>query len=425
MRHLISIFFLLCFSFFVTMAQDDDIADFPYELSDVQELDELIEGNIRLSRLSPNGNLIGYEGDNGLCVYNFTTEENTCFPFPQENSEGEFIQYPRISNFSWSQDSTQIAIMTPALLFFIDADIWVLNIETGDYTNFTDDGYEGSLPLGEEDSEGLFVDILPTWSSTGDLYFFRYADFPIETMTTKLYRIPSDEQEPELVADYTSQVEASLTFYDIATVTTFDGNASISPDGTQMAVFYRDIGLENHAIWIINLEDGSVQEVIDISRSYDIGLPDWSEVTGDLQTIGIGWIDNISVVFSTVSMDFSTMPFWMIYSVDIPNNDIQAVFDYSDVSSLSELMEIDNAYHYPNFAVAVPNSSYLLFTENPSLAPTGISVIPVAGEDVTRVYEFEENNFIRALFASIGSDGQTVRALLEGVVYTFTVIDSE
>lgn len=428
MRRLISTIFVLCFSFFVTTAQDEDIADFPFELSDVQQLDDLIDarGRTNLSLLSPDGNLIVYEGDNNLCIYDFTTEENTCFPFIQVNSEGEPIHFPPISNLSWSMDNTQIALTPPALQFLVDSDIWVLNVETGDYTNFTDDGYEGTLPFQEDDTSNPFIDLLPTWSPSGDLYFFRYTDFPIDTITTKLYRIAPNEQEAVLVADYSSEVDRPFAFYDNPNMATFDGSASISPDGTQMAVFYRDIDFQNDSIWVINLEDGSLQETILLSRTHEIGLPEWGTIRNALQTVGMSWVDSSNLVFTTLSATFDN-PFWMIYHVDISTNDIQAVFDYSNIPSASDFLANDSPYDNPTFVVSVPDSPYLLFTESPSFSPIGVSTVSVMGGESTRLYEFEQDDYrqVRTVFSSVGRDEQTLRVILAGVVYTFADNDSQ
>lgn len=421
------VFIVLClFATSMTFAQDND-QDFPLELVDVQALVDIVQtstGDLRSAVMSSDGYSLAYTSNIALCVYEFESEGETCFPFPEENENSESIRFYEPTTLQWSPDSTQIAMSPPALQFFVDADMWILNVETGEYTNYSDDNYEGSIPLNDEDAVVPPLDLVPTWSHNGDLYFFRYENITNDDIITQLYRIPSGADEAILIADLTEQLDEILPFYDPPNSASLDGTASISPDGTQMAILYRLRQLENQAIWLIDLQDGTMEEIVSTSNLPALALPEWTDPENLLfQASGIAWLNDNTLALHMIDSRQATPFVSLAFHFDIATGDIQAIFDFTDIPSASDYFDIPNDYDYPFYVVLEPSNSSLLFSQSPNFTDGGIAAISVTGGDSIPVFDFEEDEFesFPSYFASIGGDGETVRALLTGYIYIFII----
>lgn len=129
----------------------------------------VVEGG-RVLGLSPDGTKYAiFIPGSALCVFDATTlEQIACASFE------EMPIRPRIEDMVWSPDSTRIAFGEQAFSYGDDGDLWVVDAATGELTNLTDDGYAGSLVMGDDLADATFsVDVAPAW--TPDSQFITYS----------------------------------------------------------------------------------------------------------------------------------------------------------------------------------------------------------------------------------------------------------
>jgi hypothetical protein len=104
-----------------------------------------------------------------LCVLNgVTQEEPQCALAPQPLPSGfEPDPLSLLVPFRWSPDSTQIAAVGQPLGTQADTDLWLLDVESGEWRNLTDDGYEGALAAKDGNPAppaGVSIELQPVWS---------------------------------------------------------------------------------------------------------------------------------------------------------------------------------------------------------------------------------------------------------------------
>lgn len=78
-------------------------------------------------------------------------------------------------SFSWSTDGSRVVFgISQALRLFVDSDLWMIDVRTGELTNLTDEGFDGPLAIGGDLPAGTVVnvDVAPAFSGTGDRVAF-------------------------------------------------------------------------------------------------------------------------------------------------------------------------------------------------------------------------------------------------------------
>lgn len=103
----------------------------------------------------------------------------------------------------WSPASTRIAFAENAFVYFRDGDIWVMDAESGDLIDLTDEGICGTLPiLGASDSDitEFLLDSSPAWSADSQtIVFSRTTWRDGEWRGNSIETIPPTDGEPELL----------------------------------------------------------------------------------------------------------------------------------------------------------------------------------------------------------------------------------
>ncbi len=79
------------------------------------------------------------------------------------------------NSLSWSPDSRRVAFTENYQTYFLEPDIWVLDVVAGTVKNMTDDGVRGQDWARDPEDADHDLDILPTWRSEDELYFIRGA----------------------------------------------------------------------------------------------------------------------------------------------------------------------------------------------------------------------------------------------------------
>lgn len=145
--------------------------------------------------LSPDGQWIAGIGPDGeLCVWDVANLEPTCA------TTGEEVQ-PNPESLAWSPDSSAVAFSFNTAVLFVDSDIFVFELATGQITNLTDDHFVGALPLElEPGQDEVPVDLAPTWAADGASIYFGRMMLPGEGTQPTIMSIDRSGGEPDLVA---------------------------------------------------------------------------------------------------------------------------------------------------------------------------------------------------------------------------------
>ena len=199
-----------------------------------------------------------------LCVVNAATqEEPKCVLAPQTLPAG-FEPDPNspLVPFSWSPDSRQIAAVGQPLGTQADTDLWILDVETGEWRNLADDNYDGALTAKDGNPAppaGVSIELQPTWSPDG-------SQIAVERSVIS----ESGEYAPSTIAllNVESGEVHDLTVLPGSTPGVADAGSTTgiawSPDGSALAlsVRHREANGDADGIWKLGVVTGSLEKLI-------------------------------------------------------------------------------------------------------------------------------------------------------------------
>lgn len=139
-------------------------------------------------RLSPDGTRV-LQLAPGQCVRTLAGGEERCF-------DRDPVR-PDLDNAAWSPDGTKLVFTDDFWRRFLEPDVWVFDVTSGDLRNLTDDG-EDEFELSEP-NENADLDLLPSWSADGDT--IRFARGRAGAETVELMSIPADGGEPSTLRE--------------------------------------------------------------------------------------------------------------------------------------------------------------------------------------------------------------------------------
>jgi hypothetical protein len=160
--------------------------------------------------VSQNGTKIAvHDPHTSLCVFALPTQQQVACASLEEQPI-----YPLAADVVWSPDSSRLAFTEMGYITGDDSDLWVMDAQTGQLTNLTDDGYIGSLlSLGDDAGASFSVDSSPAWTPDGQSISFARSDIVDgERGGTALFAIPASGGSPELLATV-SETEMGAVFY--------------------------------------------------------------------------------------------------------------------------------------------------------------------------------------------------------------------
>jgi len=207
--------------------------------------------------LDPAGEQILQVTSTDFCVYDRSGAPHSCLPRPDDL---RFVVSPR-----WSPDGQYIAFTDhEPLRNFDDSDLWIWDTHSGHFTHLTADGdLPSALALlsGADANAGPFstVDMLPRFSSDGQLYFLRLAESG-GNATAAIYRIPVTGGTAELVTPITANIRETGTpiAWDIA------------PDGQTAVIVQRLRG--NQSLHRVDLLSSAQTLLHEVDRDTEIGI---------------------------------------------------------------------------------------------------------------------------------------------------------
>ena len=368
--------------------------------------------SIGLMNLSPNGEKIAWarRHDDGIevCTVLVTGGDESC-------SLVEGTSLPM--QLHWSPDSSSIAFVPETLRTFRgEPDVWVVDVETGEVRNLSDDGAE-EFPFGAEDVSGTtWLDVAMTWANDGLIYVMRHiseGEWDIENIQSGIYQIDPADSTNTLVIDLTDVIEPFATVeFDVSSL---QGQMAVSPDSTQLAFVARprDFDDPSHGIWVVDLVNPS--EAQQHVAYQDLSLVDHDLSNSDPLMTGVGWLnDSSGLLLSMADVAFAGAG-WTTYSplyyVDAERT-LTPLVDFSDLER-SDLFEIGaNGYskllETPRAFVMSPDQmGVVMYSQDGSSNTERIAYWnPMSGpDDVTVLYtgEYEEPPYV--LTTSISLDG--------------------
>ena len=368
-------------------------------------------GDIQTMIISPDAAKLAWLDREGMCIYTFATLATACTPYPEN-----FDAPPHM--LRWSPDSQYITFYESLYIQANESDIWLFDTASQTYLNRTDDNIVGRF-FSEPDA---LLDYLPFWAD-GTLYFFRtLLNREDDSNPTYLYRFPSLlEGEPELVADLTALSAEPFVHYEMPR-DTLAGGAAVSPDGEWLAVLGRERRLENQAIWLLNLKDGTAQVIAEKDVFRGVGLPEWVELDA-LTLNGIDWLaDQSGLLLSFASAARVGSPF-TVYQLDLTTLRAEPLVDFSTVTSEQAMFTEDEQgvtpqSRLPHLSAMLPDKSATLLFNNMQgamnlyMVTPGSAPVLIASQEVATLGETP---------TTIGQDGTLIRVLFAGNIITLEV----
>lgn len=372
----------------------------------VSELDNIDSGSHTI--LSPDGSSIAYQDDDRLCVYTIDTSAQDCTPIT-ERFRG------RIPLLQWSPDGRYIIFQEDAFRMFVDADVWLYDVENRAISNLTDDG-DAEFGLGEIELE-VWLDTPATWGPDNQIYLLRTSLQPGDDMSDAVYellKIDPDSGNITLIQDFTGQFEVFAVFNQQGY--SLDGVMSVSPDATQMviSVMERDRDSRNTGLWLIDLQGIEDPQQLATPLNFISGYST-EAYEGDTFRLleSIAWdADGTGIFVSATSPNTPTF-LSMVYHMDLDNREIIPLADLS-AYSIEDILEADLDANVPISALLIrqpvlaPDFNGIIAITSPQ-PETFITAIPFDGSpgEPTVLYRTDEIEY-GGNASTVGSDGSVI-----------------
>ncbi|MBK8031519.1 MAG: hypothetical protein IPK17_18910 [Chloroflexi bacterium] len=221
---------------------------------------ELPRGNLMSFHLASDGQRILDASRDQICVYDLAGVELSCAERPDDVSfDPESVH--------WSPDGRFVALIDGLPLRTLrDSDLWVLDLETGEYRNLTDDNGRDNLlaAFGSDlgaDTVYSTIDLQPRFTPDGTLYFMRYEALN-QVVAALLYRLELPDGAPEAIAVFTENTDSQG----------FPYLWDIAPNG-QTAVF-SSVSNGNEVLRRVEIATGDISILHQVERSTEIGAID-------------------------------------------------------------------------------------------------------------------------------------------------------
>lgn len=423
-------------------AQDDGIEQVGLRLTDIAPLSDVeaaYDADFRMQSvvLSPDGTQLAWAIQEGICVLEFEGAV-TCFEDAEQPLQVGSALY-------WSPDSRAIAFHEDVLRRFNESDIWLLDLDAGQFANLTDDGITGGFM---QVDDTLHLDLLPTWDpATGDLYFFRLTRTAEGEDINAVYRVRAGDlqagAEAELVADLREAFPVPFPIFALP-VESLGGSATIAPDGSTLAFVARPAPdpVAQSGVWLLDLASGAYEPFALRTTIVGTGLPEWYLEGEGFETDlldGLAWLpDSTTLVASSINaagMPQTLAP--MLYRLDTASGDITSLRDLSEVPNFESYFtapfgddDLPAIWGRQMFGALLPGgagivyangvvqsvdevafSAWLLDAEAGAEQPVQLATVPHDTFTVLPVYR-----------SSAGASGDVVRVLTHGYLLTFEVI---
>lgn len=224
-----------------TSAQDPDTDD----LTVVATFDiDLLAGPINTAAyLAPDGERFAYHRDNEICIYTIQGEIERCTALDDQ------IRHIDLETVRWSPDSRYLAFTNEFFRTFNDPDLWIIDTQTGELLNLTDDQFDGSAVFSDGNP---LIDVLPVWSADGSrLLFARYTPNGDSFNAADLFTIAPDGSDLQQVGTLANTEGLTMSALDW------------SPDGSQVVynLWQNDEDKSEKGVWISDLDGSNARQL--------------------------------------------------------------------------------------------------------------------------------------------------------------------
>jgi hypothetical protein len=344
-----------------------------------------------------------------LCIYGLAApDQGACHDVP-EPFQG--IPY----RLAWSPDAAWLAFSEDPAAQALESDLWVFEVETGEFTNLTDDRAVG--PVAGLSGAAYTLDYLPLWDpATGRLLFWRSAPAG-DGATLALMRVDPAHGAPEVVADLTNSLGGNPVRFGVQRFY-LSGPAAVAPDGSQVAVALISATEMAQAaldgVWLIDLLDpGAAPRQIVSAAALQTALPVWQDQPAVVR--GLQWTpDGTGLVIAALSSDLR-LPLLVVAHVDAASGDLTPITDYSQVASREAFFEIPGPgqrplrYSVPWTVAVAPNAQAVLLVNDLGGIVTVSSVpLPPHAQRPQIVLQHTSPGFEVWTRASSASDGKVL-----------------
>jgi Tol biopolymer transport system component len=209
----------------------------------------------RILSLSPDGQWLVVDDQPDLCIYaTESMDEEVCVTYRDPDLLRSLAQ----STLAWSPDSTRLAFCENSTRFMHESDLWLLEIETGELRNLTDDEYHGDILGPGRQADEFQLDFAPAWSPDGKALVFARSEVTEDGYQgTDLYIIDADGGEPQRLVRVTRE-EPLVVWY--------RPYWAARPERVFYSVTYRDPEERDSGLWVVDRggrEDEQILEVND------------------------------------------------------------------------------------------------------------------------------------------------------------------
>lgn len=223
---------------------------------DLQVLDdrEIAVDSGRFVSLSPDGQWLAVDDAPELCIYAADSMgEEVCVNYKDEN-----VHSLAASTLAWSPDSSRLVFCENATRYMHDSDIWLLEIETGDLRNLTDDDYEGGILEGGRRASGVLLDFAPAWSPDGrKLVFARSELVEGDYDGTALYTVDAKGGEPARLVRV-SREEPLVVWYGVYW--------SVRPERIYYSVLFREPDDPDSGLWVVDGDGRDEKQIVEAEQ---------------------------------------------------------------------------------------------------------------------------------------------------------------
>jgi dipeptidyl aminopeptidase/acylaminoacyl peptidase len=226
---------------------------------------------VRILSMSPDGASIagvrpavGYARGE-LCTFELVTlAERAC------TSVADLGSTLRLEDVTWSPDGSHLAFTANAFQTFKDGDLWLMDAATGEVTNLDDDGFQGSLPFGDDATDALVtVDVSPAFTPDGRSVSFSRTTWEGGTHSgNDIATVPVDGGEPTSLAKVSDGIGAA--YFGMAWTT----------DGTRLAYSLHEPDPDHpgNGIWLMDA-DGTGRHLLAGRTDVELGAPAVAQIS--------------------------------------------------------------------------------------------------------------------------------------------------
>lgn len=293
-----------------------------FTLVDATPLVDMLGEERRLSpMLSPDGSLLAWMDNDGICLYAFESASTTCTAWPDDTD----LRPAQYNQPVWSPDSRQLVLHEDWIIRMREPDLWAFDVATGNLTRLTDDGVDGNMLRPPEGSVTM-IDFAPFFHpASNDLYWWRLAGGPdgFSMSDARLVLMTMTDGAAVEVRDLTADVPHVGAVYQPGV---------FSADGSQLFVPVMPPSMMNDpatGIYTLDMNDDSFEQLASL-QALQTSLPRWGE--GMLPTALHTAADGLLVWMDSMGRSAASVARTPVF-VDTTTGSVTSVIDYSGLDT--------------------------------------------------------------------------------------------